>query len=111
MHAQDLGASLAIRRVNHDRAVESAGSEQSGVENVRAIGGGEDDDAFGARKAIHLGQDLIQRLLALVVSAQCVRATSTADGVDLVDENDGWSNFARFGEEFTDAAGSDADDH
>ena len=38
------------------------------VEDVGPVGGGEDDDALRAGEAVHLGEDLVERLLALVVA-------------------------------------------
>ncbi len=40
------------------------------------------------REAIHLAENLIERLLALVVPAAEAGAALPADGVDLVDEHD-----------------------
>src|ERR1700755_2012947 len=45
----------------------------------------------GRVEAVHLGEDLVQRLLALVVAARQVgaaRGPRAADGVELVDEDD-----------------------
>ena len=39
-------------------------------------------------EAVHLDEDLVERLLALVVAAAEARAALAADGVDLVDEQD-----------------------
>ena len=39
-------------------------------------------------EAVHLDQDLVERLLALVVAAAQAGAALAADGVDLVDEDD-----------------------
>jgi hypothetical protein len=57
----------------------SAGSSTSG---------GDDDDALVGLEAVHLDEELVQRLLALVVAAAEAGATVAADGVDLVDEDD-----------------------
>ena len=40
------------------------------------------------REAVHLAEDLVERLLAFVVPAAQARAAMPADGVDLVDEED-----------------------
>ena len=45
------------------------GRVQRGVEGFGTVGGGEDDDAVVALKAVHFGQKLVERLLALVVAA------------------------------------------
>ena len=72
-----------------DLTVEAAGAQQRGVEDVGAVGGGHDDDALVGGKAVHFHQQLVQGLLALVVTAAQARAALTADRVDLVDEDDG----------------------
>ena len=48
---------------------EAAGAQQRGVQDVRAVGGRDDDDAEVGLEAVHLDQHLIQRLLAFVVAA------------------------------------------
>ena len=54
-----------------------------------AVGGGDDDDAVVCAKAVHFDQQLVQRLLALVVSAAETCAALTAHRVDLIDKDDG----------------------
>jgi hypothetical protein len=39
-------------------------------------------------EAVHLDQELVEGLLALVVAAAEARAAMTAHGIDLVDEDD-----------------------
>ena len=50
--------------------VEAAGSQQRRIEDVGPVRGGQHDDALRAGEAVHLGQDLVQRLFALVVTAE-----------------------------------------
>src|SRR4029079_16844505 len=60
----------------------------------------------------HLRQDLVQRLLALVVPAEGARAAARpADGVDLVDEDDRGRHLPGLAEQLSDPARADADDH
>ena len=63
-------AALLVGRVDHDLPVESPGPQQRRVEHVRPVGGGQHDHALVAGEAVHLGEDLVQRLLALVVTAE-----------------------------------------
>ncbi len=44
-------------------------------------------------EAVHLGEDLVERLFALVMTAAEPRASDPADGVDLVDEQDARASF------------------
>src|SRR3972149_2825024 len=57
-------------RPRHDRAaVEASRAQERRVEHVRAVGGGDEDDAFVGVEPVHLHQHGVQRLLALVVAA------------------------------------------
>ncbi len=62
-------------------------------------------------EAVHLDEKLVEGLLALVVSAAEACAAVTADGVDLVDEDDAGGVLLALLEEVADAAGADADEH
>ncbi len=55
---------------------------------IRTVGGGQDDDAVVARKAIHLGEQLVQSLLTLVVAEDPPLSRFLTDGIDLIDEHD-----------------------
>ena len=54
-------------------------------------------------EAVHLDEQLVERLLALVVTAAEPGAAVTADGVDLVDEDDRGRRGLRLLEEVADA--------
>ena len=90
MYTEDLFATHLVGGRHHHTAIESARAQQRRIEHLGSVGGGQHDDTFGAGEPVHLGEDLIQGLLALVVSAH---GTSTgsgpADGIDLIDEDDG----------------------
>src|SRR2546430_12340597 len=47
---------------------------------------------------IHVGQELVEGLLALVVRAEPAGTAAAPDGVDLIDEDDRWSMLAGVGE-------------
>src|SRR5690348_123512 len=46
VNAENFLATLDVRASDDDAAIEAAGAEQSGIENVGAVGGGDKDDAF-----------------------------------------------------------------
>ena len=48
----------------------------------------EQDHALLLVEAVHLDEQLVERLLALVVTTAEARAAVATDGVDLVDEHD-----------------------
>ena len=85
---QDALAPAHVRPVHDDLAVEAPGAQQRRVEHVGAVRGRDEDHAVVRVEAVHLDEQLVERLLALVVPAAEARAAMTADGVDLVDEHD-----------------------
>src|SRR3954471_19077036 len=88
MDLEDLLAALAVGPVDDDLAVEAAGPQQCRVEDVGPVGGGDQDDVVLHLEAVHLDQQLVERLLALVVPAAQAGAAVAADSVDLVHEDD-----------------------
>src|SRR3546814_14943934 len=71
-----------------DLTVETARTEEGGVEHVGGVGRRDDDDAFVGFEAVHLDEQLVERLLALVVAVAEPGAAMAADRVDFVDEDD-----------------------
>ena len=108
---EDLLAALAVGAVDDDLAVEAAGAKERRVEDVRPVGGGDEDDVVLHLEAVHLDEELVQRLLALVVAAAHAGAAVAADGVDLVHEDDAGGVLLGLLEEVAHAAGADADEH
>jgi hypothetical protein len=53
--------------------IETSRTEQGRIEHFGSVGGGQHDHVLGRGKAIHLGQDLVERLLALIVGAESRR--------------------------------------
>ena len=110
MNAENLLAPLHVGRADGHLAIEAAGPQQRRVENVRTIGRRDDDDALVGREAVHLDEQLIERLLALFV-AERVAAAAAADRVELVDEDDARRMAPRVLEQLADARGADAGVH
>ena len=108
---QNVLASLDVGIADVDLAVKAAGAQQRGVEDVRAVGRRENDHAVVRAEAVHLDEQLVERLLALVVTAAEAGAALAADRVDLVDENDAGSRLLGLLEQVAHAACADADVH
>src|SRR4051794_26475513 len=111
VHLEDLGAALAVGAVDHDLAVEASRAQQRGVEDVGAVGSGDEDDVVLHLEAVHLDEQLVERLLALVVAAAEAGAAVAADGVDLVHEDDAGAVLLGLLEQVTHARGADAHEH
>ena len=87
------------------------GPQQGRVEDVGPVGGGDDDDVGVGVEAVHLDQDLVEGLLALVVRAAQPGAALAADRVDLVHEDDAGAVALGLVEEVAHAGGADAHEH
>ena len=109
MDAEDLLTPLDIGQIDKHLTVETTGTQQRRIEDVLAVGRRKDDHAVRALKAVHLDQKLVERLLALVVSAAQTRTAPTTHGVDLVDEDDRGRILFRLIKEVAHAARADAD--
>ena len=111
MHPQDALASLHIGVVHYHPPVKAARPQQRRVENIGTVGRRDQDDAFIGIEAVHFDQQLIQRLLALVMASAQTRAAVAADRVDFIHEDDAGSVFLSLLEEVADPARADADKH
>jgi hypothetical protein len=58
-----------IRQRHHNLTVKPARTQQRRVQNIRTVGRSNQDHAFVGFKPIHFNQQLVKRLLALVVPA------------------------------------------
>ena len=108
---EDARAALAVGAVHHDLAVEATGAQQRGVEDVGPVGGRDEDDVVLHLEAVHLDEQLVERLLALVVTAAEAGAAVAADGVDLVHEDDAGGVLLGLLEQVAHARGAHAHEH
>ena len=109
--AQDLLAARQVRVADRDLPVKAARAQQRGVEDVRAVRRGHEDDALTVVEAVHLDEELVEGLLTLIVTAAHAGATLAADGVDLVDEDDAGAVLLRRLEQVAHPRGTDTDEH
>src|SRR4051812_47725544 len=111
MHAQDLFASTNIRPAYDDSAIEASRSQQRRVEHIRTVGCSDQDHAFVRFESVHLDQQLVQRLLALIVSAAEACAAVASNSIDLVDEDEAGRVLLALLEEVAHAACAHAHEH
>ena len=111
VHAQNFFTALNIRQAYIHLAVKPAGAQQGFIQNIGAVGGGNDNDALVGGKAIHLHQQLVQRLLALVVAAAKACAALAAHGVNLVNKHNARRRLFRLFEQIAHARSAHAHIH
>src|SRR5205823_6536639 len=96
---EDLPPSVAIGPIDHDLPVEPAGAKQCRIEDVRTVRGRDEDDVVLQLEPVHLDEELVQRLLTLVMTAAETGAAVSADRVDLVHEDNARRGLLRLLEE------------
>mmetsp|Transcript_30476 Transcript_30476/g.81987 ORF Transcript_30476/g.81987 Transcript_30476/m.81987 type:complete len:351 (-) Transcript_30476:793-1845(-) len=109
---EDVTAPHDVRQVDEDLAVKAARPHEGVVQDVRPVGRCEDDDARRGVEAVHLHEELVERVLTLVVaSREAALAALAPHRIDLVDEDYARGHGARLGKEVADARGTDAHEH
>ena len=112
VYLEDSHAFGEFGQVHVDLSVKSSGAEEGVVEDFHAVGGGEHNHARVGAEAVHFGEQLVERVLALVVASHGrTLAAGAADGVNLVDENDAGRLLLGLLEEVAHAARADAHEH
>ena len=111
VYLEDRFTAVDVGIADDDLTVESAGTQQRRVEYVGTVGRRDQDNAFVHAEAVHLDQQLVQGLLALVVAAAETCAALSADSVDLVDKDNTGSVLFRLVKEVAHSRRADADEH
>ena len=111
MNAQNRLATLQVRAVNDHLTVEATGAQQRRIQDVGTVGCGNQNDVVLDVETIHFDQQLVQRLLPLVMTPAQAGAPATTDRVDLVDEDDRGALCFGLLKEVADSAGADTHKH
>ena len=98
-----------IGEENLDLAVESTRAEEGWIEHLGSVGRSHDHHPGTGVETVHLGQELVQRLLTLVIGDNRT-AAALGNGVDLVDEDDRRRSLACIGEGVPDPGRTDSDE-
>ena len=109
--AEDPRAAFHIRPIHDDPSIEPARAQQRRVEHVRAIGRRNQNDALVRFEPVHFDEQLVERLLPLVMPAPQAGAPMAADRIDLIDKHDTRRVLLPLLEEIAYARGADPDEH
>ena len=89
MYHEDFLTFVQVGQIHMNLTVKTSSTEQGSIQNVSTVGGCHDDDTAVSAKSIHLRQELVEGAFTFVVTTHCCSlATSTTDGINLVDEDD-----------------------
>ena len=87
MNTQNFFAPTNIGPAHDHAPIKASGTQQRGIQHIRPVGGCHQDDAFIRFEAVHLYQQLVQGLLALVVTAAQAGTAVTSHGIDFIDKD------------------------
>ena len=111
MDPQNFLAPFHVGKIDGDLAIKTARAEQSRIENIGPVSGSDDNDSFLGIESVHLDEQGIEGLFALIVAASDAMASMTTDRVNFVDENNARRGFLALLKHVADTAGADADKH
>src|SRR3989344_1708634 len=111
MNLENRLALFDVWKIQNDSPVKPARAQERGVENVGTIGRRYDNALFSPLKTVHLNENLVERLLALVMPAAKTGAAMAPDRIDLVDKNNRRSGFLCRAKQITHTRGPDTDKH
>ena len=111
MNLEDCLTALQIRQFHRNTAVKPSRPQQRRIQRFRTVRCRENNDAAVGFETIHLGQQLVESLLTLIVATIVAGNTLSADGIDFIDEDDARRLFLGLLEEVTDLGGTHADKH
>ena len=111
MDPQNFFPAFNIGEINRDLAIESAGAEQRRIKDIGPVGSRDNDDTFLGIESVHLHEERIECLLALIMTAANPVAAVPTDRVNFVDENNAGRAFLALFEHIPDPAGADTDEH
>ena len=92
VYLQNGFAPLQIGELYRNTPVKAPRTGQCRVQAVRLVGGRENDNAIVSFKSVHLGQQLVQSLFALIV-ASVLATTLFPDRIDFIDKHNTRSLF------------------
>ena len=103
---------LEVRHVHINLTVKTTSTHEGAVQNVSPVGGRQNDDTTVGAESIHLRQQLIEGVFALVIGAHAgILAPGTAHGIDLIDEHNARTLVFGLLEQIADTACPDTHKH
>ena len=112
VHLENLRTAFKVGPTNADLAVEAAWAHERIVEDIGAVRGGHEYHALVGRETVHFHEELVERVLALIVAAlHGTTPTGASDGIYFINKNDAGGFFAGLPEEVAHTARAYADEH
>src|SRR5450631_1435249 len=104
MDAENILTATHVRTSHHNTAIKAARTQQGWIQHVGPVSGSNKNHSIVRFKTVHFDEQLVQRLLTLVVPAAETRAAMTSNSVNFVDKDDAGSILLALFEEVANAA-------
>ena len=88
MHVQNLLATTNIGQGDIHLTVKTPRAQQGCIKNIGAVGSSHHNHARIGFKPVHLNQQLVKRLLTLIIAAAQSGTTLATYGINLINKND-----------------------
>ena len=111
MNFQNSFAIFALWQADRHVPVKAAWPEQCRIKHISPVGRRDYNHIGVSLEAVHLYQNLIQCLLALIMTAAHTAAAFAPDGVNLINKNNRWRVFLGLLEKVAHTAGANANKH
>ena len=113
MDCEDGFAAFEVWTIHDDLTIESPGSHQRRVQHLRCVGSSHDDDAPGRIEAVHLGQQLIERLFSLIIAENpsAPAGARFSDRIQFIDKDDTGSLLLGLFKQISNSGSANADEH
>ena len=111
MHAENFFATLHVRTCHNHAAVEAARPQQRRIQNVWSVRRGDQDHTFVRFEAVHLHEQGVQGLFALIMSPAETCSAMPPNRINFIDENDAGRVFLALFKEIAHAACAHANKH
>ena len=108
---QDRFPAAQIRTADYDLTVKTPRTQERRIQNIRAVRRRERNNAFVRAEAIHLDQELVQRLFTFIMTAAEAGAALATDRIDFINKDDAGRVLLRLDKQIADAGRADTDKH
>src|SRR4029077_8246379 len=111
MNSQNFLASFDVRKVYGDLPIKTSRPKQRRIEDIGPVCRCDNDNPFLCVKSVHLNEQSVQRLLALIVPATESMTTVPSKGIDLINKNNAGCGFFSQLKHVTHDCGANTDNH
>ena len=111
MNGEDAFAALHIGSGHNHAPVKAAGAEQRRIQDVGPVGRRNQDDAFVGFESVHFHKQLVEGLLALVMSSAEARSAMPPNRIDFIYKDDARRVFLPLFKQIANPRCAHADEH